>query len=132
MTESRTPRPLLSWPLLPLPDEHGRLRWPSLEESVRQSIEALLRTRPGELLMRPLWGAGLGDLGGEPSSLETRTRIQELVRSALRRWEQRIELERVDVTEVDGAPTHLDVTIAYRLRRTGAAQTVAVALDTGA
>jgi len=59
---SPLPRPLLGWPLFPLPDEHGRLDWPDLEASVRQSIRVILSTRPGEQLMRPEFGAGLDRL----------------------------------------------------------------------
>lgn len=51
MDSNRMPRPLLGWPLFPLPDEHGRLDWPDLEASVRQSIRVILSTRPGEQLM---------------------------------------------------------------------------------
>lgn len=131
MSSSPTPRPLLAWPLLPLPDEHGRLGWPGLEESVRQCIEIALRTRPGELLMRPQYGAGLGELIGEPASLETRARIADLVSNTLARHEPRVTVESVDVGEVDGAPTHVEVTIRYRLRRTGSVQSLAVALELG-
>ncbi len=45
-------RPLLGWPLLPLPDEGGVVGWPSLEQSVREAIRVILSTRPGEQLMR--------------------------------------------------------------------------------
>ena len=50
--------PPLGWPLLPLPDEHGQLSWPALEQSVAQQIRVILQTRPGAQLMRPAWGAG--------------------------------------------------------------------------
>jgi hypothetical protein len=46
-------RPLIGWPLLPLPDEHGRLDWPDLAKSVRDAIRIILSTRPSEQLMRP-------------------------------------------------------------------------------
>jgi hypothetical protein len=59
MANQSPPSPLIGWPLLPLPDSEGCLNYPSLEESVRQSIRVILITRPGEQLMRPTFGAGL-------------------------------------------------------------------------
>ena len=51
-----------------LPDEHGRLDWPDLAASVRQSIRIILSTRPGEQLMRPEFGAGLDRLLHAPNN----------------------------------------------------------------
>ena len=68
------PRPI-GFPLLPVPDADGRLRWPSLEESVVQSIRVVLATRPGERLMRPTFGVGLDRFVNEPDTVTTRARI---------------------------------------------------------
>ena len=113
-------RPLLGWPLFALPDESGRLDYPMLEDSVRQLIQVILSTRPGEQLMRPDFGGGLDTLLNEPNTLATRRRIRDLVRDALERWERRILLDQVEVWEVAGEPSHVRVDIAYRLARTGA------------
>jgi phage baseplate assembly protein W len=113
-------RPLLGWPLLPLPDESGRLAYPTLEESVRQMIRVILSTRPGEQLMRPEFGAGLDRLVHEPNTLATRRRIRDLVQESLTRWERRILLDRVEVWEVENQPSQVRVEIVYRLIRTGA------------
>jgi phage baseplate assembly protein W len=121
-------RPAIGWPLFALPDAHGRLDWPVLERSVRDTLQALLATRPGEQLMRPDFGAGLDRLLHEPNTLATRRRIQVLVTEAVTRWEPRIVLDRVDVLEVDGEPTQIRVEIAYRLQRTGQAATLALTM----
>lgn len=120
------PRPLLGWPLLPLPDEHGRLTWPSLESSVRELIRVVLSTRPGEQLMRPDFGAGIELLLHEPNTLATRRRIRDEVQDALTRWERRILLDRVDVREVEGEPGEVRVEVGYRLARTGAPGAIAM------
>lgn len=117
---SSLPRPLIGWPLLPLPDAHGQLQWPSLETSVRDLIRTVLSTRPGEQLMRPEFGAGLDLLLHEPDNLATRRRLRERVSEALNRWESRILLDRVEVQDVADEPGHLRVEIGYRLARTGA------------
>ncbi|QRN93104.1 GPW/gp25 family protein [Archangium violaceum] len=125
-------RPLVGFPLLPVPDERGELHFPTLDASVRQSIEVILRTRPREQLMRPEFGAGLEDFIGEPNVLGTRRRIRDLVAESLARWEPRIDVERIDVLETDDAPSHVRVELVYRLRRTGAVQGLGLTLDLGA
>ncbi len=122
----------VGFPLLALPAEDGTLGFPSLELSVRQAIEIILRTRPGEQLMHPEFGGGLEDFAGQPNSVTTRRRIQEQVQGALVRWEPRAEVLRVDVTEIPDQPTNVRVEIAYRLRRTGAVAQVGLAIDLGA
>jgi phage baseplate assembly protein W len=123
------PRPLLGWPLLPLPDEHGQLSWPTLEASVRELIRVLLSTRPGEQLMRPDFGAGLELLLHEPNTLATRRRIRDRVQEALARWERRILLDGVEVREVEGEPNHVRVEISYRLARSGAPGALALTVQ---
>lgn len=125
---SAMPRPLLGWPLLPLPDEYGRMDWPTLEDSVRELIRVVLSTRPGEQLMRPDFGAGLELLLHEPDTLATRRRIRDSVQESLARWERRILLDRVDVQDT-GTPGHLRVEIAYRLARNGAPAQLALTVQ---
>ncbi|HVE86034.1 MAG TPA: GPW/gp25 family protein [Myxococcales bacterium] len=122
----------LGFPLLPVPDEDGQVQFPSLEQSVRQQIEIILRTRPGEQLMHPDFGAGLEDFVGQPNTVTTRRRIQEVVMDSLARWEDRLQLVRVDVKEIPDRPTLVRVEITYRLRRTGQVQQLGMAMDLGA
>ena len=131
MAEQNPFPPPIGWPLLPLPDAAGRLAWPGLEESVRQSIEVLLRTRPGERLMRPELGAGLAELLHEPNTMTTRRRIRDRIAEALAAWERRIAVDRIEVWEVPERPTEVRVEIAWRLRRTGAARQTALTLEMG-
>ena len=102
-------RPLIGWPLFALPDEDGRLDYPTLEDSVRQLIRVVLSTRPGEQLMRPDFGGGLDTQLHQPNTPATRSRIRDLVRDAVARWERRILLDRVEVQEVAGEPGHVGI-----------------------
>jgi len=120
----------IGWPLLPIPQK-GELSYPTLEDGVRQTIQVILRTRPGEQLMRPAFGAGLQNYLNEPNNLTTRRRIHDAIASALDQWEPRIVVDRLDVLEVDGSPGRLRVEIAYRIRRTGAAQRLGLTMDVG-
>jgi len=125
------PRPLLGWPLLPLPDDQGRLSWPTLEESVQELIQVVLSTRPGEQLMRPDFGAGLELMLHEPDTLATRRRIRDGVQEALQQWERRILLDGVEVRDVEGEPGRVRVEIDYRLARTGASSALALTVRVG-
>jgi uncharacterized protein len=130
MTAPTRPSVPVGWPLLPLPDAAGRLEWPDAETSVRQTIEAILRTRPGEQLMRPRFGGGLENFVHEQNTLVTRRRIRDAIVDALGRWEPRIDVDHVEVWEVPGQATQVRVEIAYRLRRTGAAQQIGLTMST--
>jgi len=119
----------VNWPLLGRPDSEGRLRYPGLEESVRQSIKIILQTRPGERLMRPHFGGGLERFLHEPNTLTTRRKIRNLITESLERWEPRILLDRVDVWEVEQRPDTVRVEIVYRLRRSNQAQQIGITLE---
>ena len=125
------PEPI-GWPLLPVPDENGQLAYPSLAQSVRELIQVLLSTRPGEQLMRPGFGAGLENLLTEPNTVATRSRIKGLIEDALKRWEQRIVVDGVAVDPVSdaasGVADGVRVEIAYRHKRTGAAARIGLSL----
>jgi phage baseplate assembly protein W len=126
----RIPAPI-GFPLLPVPDESGRLAWPSLEESVRQAIRVVLATQPGEQLMRPDFGAGLERFLHEPDSVETRRRLHDVVSENLAAWEPRIRVERIEVSDVPGRRAHLRVDVTYALRRTGETRRMGLTLQTG-
>ncbi|HEU4557918.1 MAG TPA: GPW/gp25 family protein [Longimicrobium sp.] len=126
-----TDRARVGWPLLPVPDANGELRYPGLEESIRQQIRVILLTQPGEQLMRPLYGAGIGGFLHQPNTLETRRAVRDRVKGALEQWEPRITLDRVEVWEVDGRPTQVRVEIVYRVIRNGAGQQLGVVMELG-
>lgn len=125
------PSPIpVGWPLLPLPNTNGLLEWPDAERSVRQTIEVILRTRPGEQLMRPRFGGGLEDFLHEPNTLVTRRRIHDAIVDALTTWEPRIDVDRVEVWEVPEEAAQVRVEISYRLRRTGAVEQIGLTMST--
>jgi phage baseplate assembly protein W len=124
------PQPIpVNWPLLGLPDSEGRLSYPSLEESVRQSIKIILQTNPGERLMRPGFGGSLERYLHEPNTLTTRRQIRDMITTSLTRWEQRILLDRVDVWEVEEHPDTVRIEIVYRLRRNNRTQQMGITLN---
>jgi phage baseplate assembly protein W len=121
--------PPIGWPLLPLPDAHGRLNYPTLEDSVRQMIQVILQTRPGEQLMRPGFGAGLEDFVNEQNTITTRRRVKDVITESIQRWEPRIIVNRVDVAAPTDAPTRIRVEIGYQLKRTGVFRQMGMTID---
>ncbi|HET6229633.1 MAG TPA: GPW/gp25 family protein [Longimicrobiaceae bacterium] len=119
----------VGWPLLPVPDAAGEVRWPAPDESVRQQVRVILLTRPGEQLNRPLYGAGLGNFLHEPNTLATRRAVRDRIRDSLARWEKRIVTDRIEVWEVPERPTQIRVEIAYRIRSTGAAGQMGLVME---
>jgi len=122
-------RPLIGWPLLPLPDEHGTLAWPDLAKSVRDGLRIILSTRPSEQLMRPEFGGGLDRLLHQPNTVATRREMRDLVSDSLGQWERRILLDGVEVWEVEKNASQVRVEIAYRLARTGEPAAINVSVD---
>lgn len=120
----------VSWPYLPVP-QNGQLVYPTLEQSVRDSIRIILSTRPGEQLMRPRFGAGLQNFLDEGNTIAVRRQIQTVIADNLRSYETRIVVDRVDVDPVNGAPSEIHVQIHYRLLRTNAAQQVGITMQAG-
>lgn len=120
----------VSWPYLPLP-QNGRMAYPSLEQSVRDSIRIILTTRPGEQLMRPRFGAGLQNFLDDNNTIAVRRQIQSVILDNLQAYETRIAVDRVDVDPVSNAPSEVHVQIYYRLLRTNAAQQVGITMQVG-
>ena len=82
-------------------------------ERIRQSIEQILDTEPGERIMLPDFGCGLRRYLMEPNTLTTRTAIAKDVEGALARWEPRIRVTDVSVTAGD-EPELAWVSISYQ------------------
>lgn len=99
----------------------GAVALASEEASVRQSLEIILRTRPGERLLRPGFGCRVHELLFAPATVSTARAAANHVREAVSRWEPRVVVEAVAADL--GAPGQLTVRLTYRLRssaRTGA------------
>lgn len=122
----------IGWPLLPLPDADGTLAYPSdLDSSVRQAMRVILSTRPGELLLHPEFGAGLDLFLHDLDTVALRRSIHDRILESLKRWEPRIDVDRVDVLGIPGEPGKLRIEIVYRLRRTGVPDSLGFTLSTG-
>ncbi|WP_129793260.1 GPW/gp25 family protein [Sphingosinicella sp. CPCC 101087] len=87
---------------------------------VRELIEQLLFTAPGERVMRPDFGTGLMALLFGPASTNLAAATQMIVQSALQQWlSDEIEPQEVSVLAGEGS---IEVTVRYVLRETGEAR----------
>lgn len=93
----------------------GALTYRSGAEKVRESIELILRTEPGERLMRPRFGCGLRQFLLEPNTVTTRARLERAVAGALEAHEPRIALRQVSATPGDD-PSLVVLAIRYEHR----------------
>lgn len=86
------------------------------DEHIRDLIEQVLFTSPGERVNRPDFGSGLLQLVFAGNSDELATATQFMVQGALQQWlGEVIQLEAVTVANQDAA---LRVTVRYIVRRT--------------
>jgi phage baseplate assembly protein W len=87
---------------------------------VAQAIRLILRTQPGDRLMRPAYGCDLKQFLFNPNTVATRRLIAQEVTRAINGNEDRVRLDSVDVTASEVEPAQVDIAISYTLVRTGA------------
>ncbi len=90
------------------------------DRHIRDMIEQVLFTAPGERVNRPDFGSGIMQLVFEPNSDELAITTQFMVQAALQQWlGDVIEVNDVTVSNEDST---LMVMVAYTVRRTGQSQ----------
>lgn len=111
----------------------GRLALVGDTTVVAQALRVLLRTAPGERLMRPDYGCDLRRYLFAPNTVATRRLIAEEVTRTIAAFEDRIVVQAVDVTADDIEPAQVNIVIRYAHKRTGdvASLTEAFRLDGG-
>jgi phage baseplate assembly protein W len=97
---------------LPLSFDHrGRTAESDEDRYVRDLIEAVLFTAPGERVMRPEFGSGVSQLLFQPNSPELASTTEMLVQGALTQWLS--ELVTVAGVRVEAEDAALRVSISY-------------------
>lgn len=95
-------------------DGRGRTAAATDEQHVRDMIEQILFTAPGERVNRPMFGSALLQLVFAPNSQALATALQASLQGTLQQWlGDVIEVGDIDVTAEDAT---LRVTVGYRLR----------------
>jgi uncharacterized protein len=88
------------------------------EADIRQSIEIILGTAPGERVMRPDFGCGIHELVFDAIDAAMVTRVETAVTKAMVTYEARIEVLGVKVNPLYSADGVLLIELEYRVRRT--------------
>ena len=94
----------------------GQIETVEEDAALRQSIQLLLTTIPGERVMRPDYGCDLFRLAFSPNDETTAGLAIHYVRQAITRWEPRVEILRLDAARSDSQPDRLDIILDYRAR----------------
>ena len=102
-------------------DARGRTADTTYEDHIRDLIEQVLFTAPGERVNRPTFGGGLLQLLFAPNSTELAAATQFLVQGNLQQWlGDVIDVQAVNVEAIDST---LRVFVQYVIRRTQQPQT---------
>ncbi len=106
-------------------DARGRTADTTDEDYLRDLVEQVLFTAPGERVNRPTFGSGILRLVFEPGGEELATATEFLVQSALQQWlADLIEVQAVEVSSQDAT---LRVAVRYRIRTSEQPRTVVFA-----
>jgi phage baseplate assembly protein W len=116
----------LSFP--PRVGSDGRLAWSSGEDNIREAIQVVLKTEPGERLQLADFGGGLGSFLFEPNNPATHAAIEDRIKRSLQRWERRIQVEAVDVQAHPDDRSAALATLTYKLVSTQQRERVTLAV----
>jgi phage baseplate assembly protein W len=95
-------------------DGHGRTATTTGDDHIRDMIEQLLFTNPGERVNRPSFGSGLLQMVFESNSVELAAALQFTLQASLQQLlGNLIQLQNVQVTTQDSI---LQVTVQYLVR----------------
>jgi uncharacterized protein len=97
-------------------DGRGRAAGTTQDEHIRDLIEQVLFTAPGERVNRPTFGSGLLKLVFEPNSVTLGATTQLAVQGALQQWLSDLIL--VEAVQVENDDATIRVTVQYVVRRT--------------
>lgn len=96
-------------------DEKGRSEVVDEEEHIRQMIEQILFTAPGERVNRPTFGSGVHQLVFAPNSDELATATQLLIQGALLQWMGDLIL--VEAVQIRSQESSIHIVVRYRIKR---------------
>jgi len=101
-------------------DSRGRSSGTTDEDHIRDMIEQLIFTSPGERVNRPDFGSGVLQLVFAPNSPELAATLQFTMQAALQQWlGDVIDVEALEVTSDDA---QLRIALQYSIRRTNQTQ----------
>lgn len=114
------PNPLIGrgWHFPPLLDPRGAVALTGDEDEIEQAVQIILRTAPGQRLMRPDFGCRIFELVFAPNNDATAALAARYVSEALGQWEPRIRLEKVEAAVDPNCEGRLQIFVDYRVLAT--------------
>jgi len=94
-------------------DSRGGTGQSDLPSHIRDMVEQILLTAPGERVNRPTLGTGTGQLVFEPNSGVLAAAQQQLIQASLQQWLS--DLIRVEAVEVTAEDSTLLITVRYTI-----------------
>lgn len=108
-------------------DSRGRTASTGESDHIRDMIEQLIFTSPGERVNRPDFGSGLLQLIFAPNSPELAATVQFTLQAAIQRWlGDVIDLQDLDVRASEST---LAIDLQYIIRRTNEQQSITLTRD---
>jgi len=109
-------------------DSRGRTKEATPQERVKQFIEQVLFTSPGERVNLPDFGSGLLQIPFAPNSVEIAATTQFAVQAALQKWlGNYVKVESVTASAED---EKLTVTVTYSMLMNGVTETQTFVYET--
>ncbi|MFL5804115.1 MAG: GPW/gp25 family protein [Roseiflexaceae bacterium] len=102
-------------------DGRGRTAATTDDDHIRDMLEQLIFTNPGERVNRPDFGSGILQLIFAPNSPELAATLQFTLQAAIQRWLG--DLLDVQALDVQSAGSTLTIDVQYLVRRTNQPQT---------
>lgn len=107
------------WPFFPqIVSNASRISDLSFSEDVRQSLQILFTTLPGERLAHPLYGCDLMQFMFKPINNSLISDMENTVRTAIELYETRINLILIDIRKHQDVDNRIDIEIFYELSAT--------------
>ncbi len=106
--------------------QHGQVQVSESRENIRQSVEIILRTEPGERILHPKFGTRLHQFLFENMDGQTEEMIRREVRHSLSMWEKRIWDIEVEVDTKQRKQGELGIAVTYRIAGLGEKERVEI------
>ena len=111
-------------------DSNGRLETSQEQSSVKNALKMIFYTRPGERVMNPEYGCDLFKLIYEPNDGATEGMAIYYVKSAIQKWEPRIEIIECDAYHKKESPHILDIVLTYKIKSLGVKDQLQLSIQT--
>jgi hypothetical protein len=107
------------WPFMPVIEKDGTLMEPiTYNQDIRESLEILFTTLPGERIGHPLYGCDLIQYMFQPINNSLLTNMDNTITTAITLYEPRITIEDLIIQVNDEVWHQIDIELIYSVSQT--------------